>query len=98
MDSVFGRAQKRRNARGHAVEGAEGGIPPGHQRLLILHPTSRGRGPAAARMSVTLLLPRLSLHMRCAGATFDGSVTDPPREAGTISSTSKLIGWPAGSE
>ena len=82
----------------HERFGAEQAVAAAGDARLVMIRGGRNGGPAAARMSVTLLLPRLSLHMRCAGATFDGSVTDPPREAGTISSTSKLIGCPAGSE
>lgn len=71
-------------------------MPPGHQLLLVLHPTSQGLGPVAGLMSVMLLLPLRSLQILCAGCTFARSMGEPPRDTGTISSTSKLMGSPAG--
>ena len=45
-----------------------------------------------------VLFPRRSLQILWAGATLPGSMGEPPFDTGTISSTSKLIGCPAGSE
>lgn len=67
------------------------GVLPYQSRLLL---TASPDAPA----SPGIRLPRRWLHILCAGCTFARSIGEPPRETGTISSTSKLIGSPAGSE
>lgn len=67
------------------------GVTPYQPRLLL---TASPAAPA----SPGIRLPRRWLQILCAGCTFARSMDDPPRETGTISSTSKLIGSPACSE
>lgn len=80
-------------------EGREGtgrGIPPGvcyHARLVGSDP---GGGPDGLRLFDPSPLPWL--HMRWAGCVLAKSSGSPPLDTGTISSTSKLMGWPGGSE
>lgn len=62
----------------------------------VEQPTSRGRGDIEPPSAARLLLPRRSLQILWAGATFARSMGEPPLDTGTISSTSKLIGSPAG--
>ena len=57
-------------------------------QIAMRHDTSMSRA----------MLRALGLDARRAGATLLRSTGEPPRETGTTSSTSKLIGSPAGSE
>ena len=68
----------------------EGELAVGDDIMLVL---IGGSTPPASTMS---RFPRLWLQMRCAGARLLLSYGDPPLLTGTISSTSKLMGSPAG--
>ena len=72
-------------------------LSPAH-RLTPYQSRLRRTASPDVRASPGMRLPRLSLHILCAACTLAGSIGEPPLETGTISSTSKLHGSPAGSE